>query len=193
MTALSLKTKTYLNMKKVLFVLVMALMSLDTQAQEPVEIDEELLIGEWGVNASYSEWRRNLLLTGLELGQFGTSTMNLYDVSRDTSAKLEYNDFYVTNGNKLHLFSVSRSSVVRFVIMEFYKNDEDGCLHMIMREFGEGEHHTFHLKKMITDSSVSSIPYKSQGTESKFNLQGIQVEGNKGVFIQNGRKYIDRN
>lgn len=178
-------------MKKVLFVLVMALMSLGAQAQEPVEIDEEMLIGEWGVSASYSEWRRNLLLTGLELGQFGTCTMNLYDVSQATSAKLEYNDFYVTNGNKLHMFSVSRSSVVRFVIMDFYKNDDDGCLHMVMREFGEGEHHTFHLKKKITDSSVSSIANEPLDKESKYNLQGIQIDGNKGIYIQNGRKYIE--
>ena len=177
-------------MRRILFVFISFFLSVTADSQVPVEIDEELLYGEWVSNGYYAEWRRNLLLTGLCFGQFGTTTMSLYDVSTAKQAELQYADYSVTNNNKLHLISPSRDSAVRFVIMSLYRNEDDGKLHIIMRNFGEGEHHTFHLIKKDSETSVRSEMSSSVKDGVSYDLKGINTDSKVGVRIQNGRKII---
>ena len=179
-------------MRKILFVFVSVFVAVAAHSQVPVEIDEELLYGEWGSNGTYAEWRRNLLLTGFNFGQFGTTSMYLYDVSTAKQAELQYADYSVTNNNKLHLISPSRDSAVRFVIMSLYRNEDDGMLHVIMRNFGEGEHHTFHLIKKDSEMSVRSEESGHVEEGASYNLNGMKTDSKVGIYIQSGRKFLQQ-
>lgn len=188
-------------MKKVLFVLVMALMSLGVQAQEPIEIDEESLVGEWK-NVGNEKMELSLYLQGLV--QVKSLSLNVNQncyLARPTDGVqpggsvamgLSFTTFFVSNGNKLHLISAypSQCPSITFVITGLYEYPDYNQTVMYLRPMGSAKDKDYLLYKDGLISGISNTRGHIHNDDRMYNLQGISTESDTGVFITNGKKYL---
>ena len=182
-------------MKKVLFVLVMALMSITVTAQENPSYDEESLLGAWVANGDIME------VGGGSYGPVAVGCLSL-NANRDSYiswtnpytgyySSLSYTTYFVSNGDKLHLVSQmpTQLSSLTFVITLLEYNEDTGFGTMCLRPLGE-KNRDYWFVRQGSPNNVSSSSLDSRTSEEMYDLSGKKTDYPIGPYIQNGKKYI---
>ena len=169
-------------MKKVLFVLMMALMSLGAQAQEfgySGYVDESDLTGKWsackyeGDLSAFHCSDRYFDITSITFKEDGTIWSTGFDIGWPL-------DWFISNNNKIHF--IITNHVFKFIIWEYVKNEK-----LVLATFDKKN---FLYLQKDEPASVRSMTKEEIPDSNKYNLQGMKVEDPEGIYIQNGQKFI---
>ena len=173
-------------MRKILFLLAMALMSLGAQAQivgYQGHVDEYDLLGRWIVTS----FEGRLIQIDREFEYMDFSGNQLGRLYMKKGDDLFYSLWFISNSNKLHI-KLDDGHVLNFVIMDYKRGEKD---YLKLKSFDDAC--TIELKMDWPVNHISSIENSPTNRSTTYNLNGIAIESKDGVCIQNGKKYISKN
>ena len=167
-------------MKKVLFIMAVALMSTVVRAQSDGftgSIDEYDLQGTWrvtGIEGYLLQLDKDPEFFSLSGNQAGRILKNGED--------LFVNGWFISNNNKLHLV-ISNGAWLNFVIQEYSKDEG----YMKLKSFDD---HCVMSWSLQNYSSVPSLSVDNKKDSPRYSINGIRNDNPDGVYIQNGKKFI---
>ena len=170
-------------MRRILFLLTMALMSQVVRSQivgYQGHVDEYDIQGRWSVTSLEGS------LIQMD-GEFEYISFSGNQAGRFFMKKGEDNFFvlwFISNNNKLHI-QLNDGHVLNFVIVDYQKGEKD---YMKLKSFDDAC--TIELKMDWPVNHVNTQRLSENIPSTKYNLQGLKVEDSEGVYIQNGRKII---
>ena len=182
-------------MKKLIVIVVMALMGVNVMAQVNSTFDEESLLGSWVANGDIME------VGGGSYGPVAVGSLTL-NANKDSyiswtnpytgfNSSVAYTTYFVSNDDKLHLVSQtpSQMSSLTFVITLLDYNEDTGFGTMCLRPLGD-KNRDYWFIRQGWPNNVSSTFSNSRSSEGMYDLSGRKTENPVGLHIQNGKKYI---
>jgi len=180
-------------MKKIVLFLLLALMGVNVGAQEKLPFDEVLLEGDWLAFGEVSELSTGSYyhITKLQFRTEGPTIVFVRHINQQIDIPLNYSHFFISNDNKLHLIALDESSTTQyFVIRDFYIREEDNTPILVLARYNSTFYQNFCFRKISTMNSIADNVISKDTIGSKFDLKGIYGMGDKGIYIQDGKKHI---
>lgn len=182
-------------MRRILFLLTMALMSVCVMAQEKLPYDEELLLGSWMSDGNYMEigdGSHGPIPVGCISLMSNHSSYISYSLPTGGYTQYEFTAFFVSDTDKLHLISKMPTQwhSVTFVIkwLEYDRNNNQCILHL--RPLGSSKSDDYLFYRSGGINSVTSAKTENSSSNRKYSLSGAEVDNPEGIYVQNGKKYI---
>ena len=173
-------------MKKVFIILMMALMSLDAQAQQ---LEETSLLGKWKIweLENYDGFFRGYgdAAEYLEFFDDGTAKATFFN-----GYQITFTGFWLSNGvwheMVLNLLLGQNAPVYidKLIIDKVLPTGEPTTI-----TFKNFKKTSVAIYKKESSNEVRAIE-NDKSNSKKYNLQGMKVEDPEGIYIQNGQKYI---
>lgn len=180
-------------MRRILFFLTMALMSVCVMAQEKLPYDEELLEGDWEAfsESAYLTPGSNLVITKIQLRTAGQCGITVWDMNRQLHFPHNFSHYFISNNNKLHIVGSDNPAETQyFVIRDFYIREEDGSPILVLARYNGSIHQNYNFRKTTQINAIRSSEREINEESKKYGVSGVIKGVPDGLYIQNGKKYI---